>query len=396
MTPRRSRTYDIVLLGATGFTGALTAERLATQGPDDLRWAVAGRNETKLAAVVEHLQSLGGAGVRVESLLADVTDSASMRIMAEQTAVLATTVGPYIEYGEPVVAACAASGTDYVDLTGEPGFVDLMWLRHHEQAVLTGARLVHSCGFDSIPHDLGAWFTVNQLPEDTPLTVAGYVRAGGTISGGTYHSAVRAFSQVRRSSALAKQRRLAEQRPADRRIRALPQRPRRSPDGRGWALPLPTIDPVVVRRSARACERYGPDFTYGHFALVRSLPMAVGAPLVLGGMVGVAQLPIGRDLLLRLRTQGEGPAEHLRAKSWFTVRFVGESPDSRVVTEVRGGDPGYDETATMLAQSALCLARDDLPELAGQVTTVQAMGDALLARLRGAGMTFESLEQAAL
>ncbi len=227
------------------------------------------------------------------------------------------------------------------------------------------------------------------------MTVAGYVRAGGTLSGGTYHSAVRAFSRTRQSSAVSAQRRKAEGRGAGgRRVRALPPRPTRAPDGRGWALPLPTIDPVVVRRSARALPRYGPDFGYGHYALVRSLPVALAAPALLGGMLAVSQLPPGRDLLLRLRRKGEGPTAERRAKSWFKVRFVGTGGGQRVVTEVSGGDPGYDETATMLSQSALCLALDDVPLTAGQVTTVQAMGDALLTRLQAAGMGFRVLETA--
>jgi saccharopine dehydrogenase (NAD+, L-glutamate forming) len=386
---RSGRPYDVVLLGATGFTGGLTAERLASDGPDDLRWAIAGRDPAKLDRVREGLAGLGKAGAAVETIAADVTDATSLRELAEQTAVVATTVGPFLEYGEPLVAACAEAGTDYADLTGEPEFVDRMWLAHHARAVETGARLVHACGFDSIPHDLGAYFTVLHLPEDVPITVTGYVRAGAGISGGTYHSAVLAFSRVRQSSKISSQRRDLETRPSGRRVGSLPQRPTRAPDGRGYALPLPTIDPVVVRRSARAVDRYGPDFRYGHFALIRKLPTAVVTPVMLGGMMAVSQLPPGRDLLLRLRRTGEGPSAEQRAKSWFKVRFVGEGGGQRVETEVSGGDPGYDETATMLAQSALCLAFDDLPGTAGQVTTVQAMGDALLRRLQVSGPRFE-------
>ncbi len=386
---RSGRPLDVVLLGATGFTGGLTADRLASDGPEDLRWAIAGRDQSKLDAVRERLAGLGKAGASVETLRADITDAASLRALAEQARVVATTVGPYLEYGEPLVAACAEAGTDYADLTGEPEFVDRMWLAHHGRALESGARLVHACGFDSVPHDLGALLTVQQLPEDVPITVSGYVRAGAGLSGGTYHSAVRAFSRVRQSSAAAAERRRLDRRPTGRRIGALPQRPTKAPDGRGFALPLPTIDPVVVRRSARAVERYGPDFRYGHYALVRKLPTAVIAPVLLGGMLAVSQLPPGRDLLLKLRAAGDGPSAEQRAKSWFTVRFVGEGGGRRVEVEVSGGDPGYDETARMLAQSALCLAFDDLPETAGQVTTVQAMGDALLGRLRTSGMRFE-------
>ncbi len=383
----------MVLLGATGFTGRLTAERLATTGPERLRWAIAGRDRARLEATRERLTGLGRAGADVTVLTADVSEPASLRRLAERTAVLASTVGPYVVHGEPVVAACADTGTDYVDLTGEPEFVDRMWLAHHARAEATGARLVHSCGFDSVPHDLGAWLTVRQLPEDVPLTVRGYVRAGAAASGGTYHSAIRAMARVRQAAAASAQRRRRESRPVGgRRVHGLPRRPERAPDGAGWALPLPTIDPLVVLRSAAALPRYGPDFRYGHYAVARGLPAAVGTPAVLGGMLAVAQLPVGRDLLLRLARPGTGPSPERRAASWFQVRFVGSGGGRRVVVDVTGGDPGYDETATMLAESALCLALDDLPATAGQVTTVQAMGDQLLARLRTAGLGFEVVE----
>ena len=386
--PRAGTDYDVVLLGATGFTGGLTAEYLARHAPAGLRWAVAGRNPARLDAVRDRLAALGGAGTSVGARRADVDDPASMRALAERTTVLATTVGPYVEHGEAAVAACADTGTDYVDLTGESEFVDRMWLAHHETALRTGARIVHACGFDSVPHDLGAWFTVQHLPEGVPIRLAGYVRAGGGISGGTYHSAVRAFSRLRHSRTVSAERRRREPRPVGRRVRALSAGPHRGPDGHGWALPLPTIDPRVVRRSARAIDRYGPDFGYGHYALLNRLPMAVGTATAVGGMVALAQLPSGRDLLLRARTQGKGPSAEQRATSWFSVRFVGTGGGRRVVAEVRGGDPGYTETATMLAQSALCLSHDALPDSAGQVTTVQAMGDPLLTRLRAAGLTF--------
>jgi len=385
------RSQDVVLLGATGFTGRLVAERIAVQGPDDLRWTIAGRDESRLRAVAASLPAHRPAP---EVVVADVTDPHSLRRLAASTRVLATTVGPYMEYGEPVVAACAEVGTDYVDLTGEPEFVDRVWLAHHERAVASGSRLVHACGFDSIPYDLGAWFTVGLLPDDVPIRMSGFVRASGAVSGGTYHSAVRAFSRVRQSSGVAARRRETERagdrRPA-RRVRALPRRLVRGPEGRGWGLPLPTIDPVIVRRSARALPEYGPDFGYGHYAWVRRLPVAVATPLVLGGMVAVAQLPPGRDLLLKLRPQGAGPSAEQRDRSWFRVDLVTESPGRRLRTRVSGGDPGYDATATMLAQSALCLARDDVPDLAGQLTTAQAMGNRLLDRLSGHGITFEVL-----
>src|SRR3546814_1405023 len=128
-----------------------------------------------------------------------ISDWSSDVCSSDLTRVVITTVGPYLQFGEPLVAACAASGTDYVDLTGEPEFVDRMWLAHHETAVASGARIVHACGFDSIPHDLGAWFTVQQLSPDQPITLRGVVRSNATFSGGTFHSALGAMEQIGRA-----------------------------------------------------------------------------------------------------------------------------------------------------------------------------------------------------
>ncbi len=378
------RNYDLVLFGATGFTGGLTAEYLAQNAPEGLRWALVGRNPDKLEAVRARLG--GDVGV----LTADATDPASLRAVAEATKVVLTTVGPYALHGEPLVAACAAAGTDYADITGEPEFVDRMWLAYHEQATQTGARLVHCCGFDSIPHDLGAYFTVKQLPEGVPLTVEGFVRAGGQPSGGTYHSAVNGFARARQTLTAGKQRRQREPRAAGRKVSAAPNRVRQVENR--WAMPLPTVDPVIVRRSARALERYGPDFTYGHYMLVKRLATVGAMAGGVGALFALAQLPPTRKLLLKARAQGTGPSPEMRAKSWFKVRFHGEGGGQRVVTEVSGGDPGYDETAKMLGETGLCLALDDLPQTAGQVTTAQAMGDALLERLQRAGISFRVVE----
>jgi short subunit dehydrogenase-like uncharacterized protein len=389
------RRYDLVLFGATGFTGGLTARYLAANGPKGLRWALAGRNREKLEAVRSGLEDVLSLRVPVPNLVeADATDVEAMAKVAESAKVVATTVGPYALYGEPLVAACAAAGTDYVDLTGEPEFVDRMWLGYHEKARQSGARLVHCCGFDSIPHDLGAYFTVKQLPEGVPLTVNGYVRMGAQFSGGTFHSAINAFARGRQTVAAAKRRRQAEQRPPGREVHSPSPRLRRSPKLGGWTVAFPTIDGPIVRRSAAALERYGPDFTYGHNIVAKHLHSLAGGAAGVGAAALLAPLPPTRRLLLKAKSPGEGPSEAVRAKSWFKVAFVGEGGGERVVTEVSGGDPGYDETAKMLAESALCLAFDELPETAGQVTTAQAMGDALLARLQAAGIAFRVLEPA--
>lgn len=384
------RDHDVVLFGATGFTGGLTAEYLARSAPPGLRWALAGRDRDKLDALREKLSAVNGDLASLPLLHADVSDADSLRKVAESTKVVATTVGPYIHYGEPLVAACAAAGTDYADLCGEPEFVDKMYLAHHARAAETGARLVHACGFDSIPHDLGALYTVSQLPQGKPVRIDGYVRAGGMPSGGTFLSALTAFSRLPSSFRAARERASAEPRPAGRKVRAPIGTPHRNPDG-FWAVPLPTIDAMVVERSAAALDRYGPDFTYRHFAAIKRLPVVAAGAAGMGLVFAVAQVPPARRALSNLLKPGNGPDEERRARSWFSVRFHAESGGERVVTEVSGGDPGYGETAKMLGESALCLALDDLPSTSGQVTTAVAMGQALIDRLSGAGLRFATL-----
>jgi len=385
------RPLDVALFGATGFTGGLTAEYLARHAPEGTRWALVGRSAEKLAGVRDRLAAIDPACAQLELLEADSGDPGSLRAVAERSHVVATTVGPYLNLGEPLVAACAETGTDYADLTGEPEFVDRMYVRHHATAVATGARLVHACGFDSIPHDLGVLFTVEQLPEGVPLTVRGYVSAGGKPSAGTFHSAVTQFSRLRQAGTAYVERRRIEPKP-ERKVSSVKDPARYERSLGAWALPLPTIDPQVVKRSAGALERYGPDFSYGHYAAIKQLPAAVGALGSLGAMFALAQLPPTRSWLLGRMKSGDGPSPERRERSWFKVRFVGEGGGRRLVTEVAGGDPGYGETAKMLAESALCLATDNLPQTSGQVTTAVAMGDVLIERLRRQGITFEVLE----
>lgn len=384
-----ARTYDIVLLGATGFTGGLVAEHLARRlAGSGATWAIAGRSRDKLDAVRDRVAALG-LEPAVETV--DVHDLVGLLHLAEQTRVLATTVGPYAEHGELVVQACIRSGTDYCDITGEPAFVDRIIARYDGDAREQGVRVVPCCGFDSIPHDLGVRFTVEQLPADGPVTVRGFVRAKGLPSGGTWKSAIKAMGE-------ADLRSISGPRPSssgDRRARSLPLRVQRVGELDAWGVPLPTIDPAVVLRSARALEAYGPDFRYGHYAHVRQVTTVAGMVGGAGLLMGLARIGPTRELLLKLRQSGEGPSPEQREAGWFQCTFLGEAGDQRVTTRVSGGDPGYTETAVMLGETALSLAQDDdLPDVAGVLTTAQAFeGGALQRRLEDQGMRFEVVER---
>ena len=306
--------------------------------------------------------------------------------MAEQTRVVLTTVGPFQKYGGPLVDACVEVGTDYVDITGEPEFVNRVIERHDDAAGEKRLRIVNCCGFDSIPYDLGAYMMVHEFPDDAAVKLEGFVSASGKLSGGTWQSAGRAMGRARQQLRGPKKRPTGE-----RKIRGLRTRARREAAVRGWVAPMPTIDPQVVLRSARTLPVYGHEFRYGHYLRVGSFAKLAALGIGIGSVFGLAQLKLTRNLLLKLRSSGEGPTAEERARAKFRVTFVGTAGGRRVVGEASGGDPGYGETSKMVAESALCLAldRDKLPDQFGVVTPATAMADRLLERLRAAGMRFE-------
>ncbi len=406
MSSADDRAYDVAVFGATGFTGRLAAEYLAGRGGSrPVRLALAGRHRAKLEAVRDELAR--GAARELGLVEAEVSDPASLEKLAAAARVVLTTVGPYLRYGEGLVRACARAGTHYVDLTGEGAFVDRMLERYDADARASGARIVHACGFDSIPADLGARYALAALPEGEPIEMAAYVQTGGehpswrgswhSISGGTWHSAIGFLRPSELGRARRSLEKIAASAPAGRSVGLLPERVRRAPAPvGGWALPMPTIDREVVLRSAAGDSRYGPRFLYGHHLRVGSLAAVAGAGVAAGALLTVAQLPPARRLLLSLKQPGEGPSPEERARNRFCVSFVGTTPGARVVAQVRGGDPGYGDTAKMVGEAALCLAQDGehLPDRAGVLTPVLAMGDALLPRLRAAGIVFEVLPPA--
>lgn len=386
-----SHEYDLVLYGATGFTGSLTADYLAKRlaAGGSFTWAIAGRNQEKLSRLAEQLAQTSGAEDRgPDVVVASAADLDALRSMAERARVVITTVGPYDRYGEPLVRACVDGGADYLDITGEPQFVRRLIDRYDGEAREKGLRLVNCCGFDSVPHDLGALLTVRQLPADEPLTVEGLVFGAGELSGGTWHSAVNAFAQLRTTA-----RSLGSLRaPEGRRVRGSRRGVHYEKKVGAWAAPLLTIDPWIVLRSACAMDEYGPDFRYGHYVRVRSLPKLAAGAAALSGMVAMAQLKPTRDLLLKLKKPGDGPSEKRRARSRFEVVFLGRSAGgSEARVEVAGGDPGYGETSKMLAESALCLVedRDQLPERHGILTPAMAFENLLVDRLRAADMRLQ-------
>lgn len=373
------RPHPIVLFGATGFTGRLVAEELARRAPG--RFAVAGRDPSRLRALKASLVGIHPDNGAVDTIEAAVEDPASLRRMAASARVLLTTVGPYVRYGGPVVEAAVAAGTHYLDLTGEPPFVAESRRRFGQPAREARIRVVHCCGFDSVPADLGAWYTVGLLPQG-PKQVRAYVKTNGGASGGTLASMLEILARGAWK--------VAADEPDGLRPLVHPA----PPETKGKAFPLPTIDRSIVWESARQRpDRYGADFEYGHYLLLRNRRRAVSLAASAVGAAALARFGPARRLLESRLPSHSGPSEDQRARSFFQLTFVGKGGGQRVVTRVSGGDPGYTETSRMLAAAGLLLADREasLPVAHGVLTPAIAFGDPLIAELRGLGISFDTL-----
>lgn len=407
-----ARDFDLVLYGVTGYAGKLLAEYVAQAAPAGTRIALAGRDLTRVAAVRD---ALGPAAAGWDVLRADATDPESLRAMAARTTVVVTTVGPYAEYGLPLVEACAEAGTDYADLTGEPLFVRDSIATAHEKAVSTGARIVHSCGFDSVPSDLSVYLTYRRALEDgegelDSATLVCTLRGG--MSGGTLASGRGQLRAVAADPALgevvadpyalstdrAKEPDLGDQPDA-----ALA--PASSVDAglTGWItsfIMAPHNTRIVRRSNALLGWAYGKDFRYREVMRIPGPLAPVAAAGVAAAMWGMRTLgPLmhkgaGARVLDRvLPKPGSGPSEETRERGFFTMQtFTTTSTGARYRTTFAAqGDPGYKATAVILGEVGLCLALDRarLSAIAGVLTPAPVMAEPLAERLRAAGQTID-------
>lgn len=384
-----ARKFDIVLYGATGFTGTLVAEYFALHVDlESVKWAVAGRNLNKLEALKQQLILLNTACESLELIIADGDVEASLLEMAASTRILVTTVGPYAKFGRPVVAACIAEKTHYLDITGEPEFVKEMLEEFDDAAKSNEVLVLNCCGFDSIPADAGAYFTASQFEVKDKITIRGYVSAKGNFSGGTWQSAILAMSKIASSSKSPLTLETISKQVSKTSLPGI----HKVQDLSKWALPMPVIDPWMVKRSSEARpDIYGSRFKYSQYISLKNIStMAV----LLAGVAGVglaAQWKPTRDLLLSYKKSGDGPSAEERASGFFKLNFIGESSTQKVHCTVSGGDPGYTETAKMLSESALALLHnyEQLPFKGGVMTPAGALGDHLINRLKAAGLWFE-------
>lgn len=385
----KKRRYDIVVFGATGFTGGLVAEYLnLSKDIENKNWAIAGRSLGKLKVVKDKLISKNGDASQIDILVADATDINDLKKITAQTQCIITTVGPFVNYGEPLVAACIDTSTDYLDITGEPAFVQNILQKYGKAAKESGSLIINCCGFDSIPADAGAFFTAQQLPVDESKVIKGYVRSNGTFSGGTWASAIGAFADISKGKASTKSE------SNDKSAKKLPTLHRVSETNK-WALPMPVIDPWMVKRTAKARPEIFGETSYAQYLALNNVIEIAGLTATVGGIMLAAQIPFTKNLLLNYRKSGEGPSEEKRSKSFFSVVFVGESRSKKVVCKVSGGDPGYTETSKMIAESALTLIknRSSLAIQSGVTTPAAALGEFLIPKLQSVGIKFEVIKK---
>lgn len=410
-TPRE---FDIVLYGATGFVGKLTAEYLARSAPDK-RIALAGRSPDRLRAVRDTLSETARSW---PVLNADAASPSTLNEMAARTQVVITTVGPYTRYGLPLVAACAAAGTDYADLTGEAMFVRDSIDQFHKQAADTGARIVHACGFDSVPSDLSVYALYRAARDDgageladTDLVVRSF---SGGVSGGTVASMLEVLDTASRDPEarrqLADPYTLSSDRGAEPDIGPQPDLPWRrgrriAPELSGlWTagFVMAPYNTRIVRRSNALLDwAYGRQLRYSESMSLGSSPIAPVASAVVGG-VGAATFGLGsryfrllpRRLVERIVPKpGTGPGEAAFFNDTATTEiYTTTSTGARYVARMeQRGDPGYKATSVLLGECGMALAfdRDKLPDLHGVLTPAAAMGDALLDRFPAAGVSLQ-------
>jgi short subunit dehydrogenase-like uncharacterized protein len=401
--------FDVIVFGATSFAGQILCDYLFLRhGADgDVKWAMAGRSKRKLESV---RASLGDGASGLELITADAADKDALREMCRQTRVVISTVGPYALYGSPLVRVCVDTGADYVDLTGETHWIHRMLQAHEAEAKKSGARIVHCCGFDSIPSDLGVYFlqktALEKFGEPATQIRMQVARIKGAASGGTVASIVNIAREMAKDPTLRKTLANPYSLVSNGKARARQPNittPQRDPETGAWLGPfvMAAINTRIVHRSnALSGYAYGVDFLYDEsMRMGRGLKGSLAATALTSGlgafMLG-AVLPPTRWLMENtfLPKPGEGPSPEEQRKGMYDLRFYGTTASGeKLKTRVTGDrDPGYGSTAKILGEAGVCLAQDiDKAQVGGGFwTPATALGDSLLARLeQHAGLTFE-------
>ena len=414
-TSSEKRSYAVVLYGATSFVGQITAHYLTEflsntkdKNGANVTWAIAGRDEEKLNELQSKLAS------KVDIIIANSDDAASLDKMTKQSQVIISTVGPYLKYGEPLIKSCVNNGTDYVDLTGEAIFIKDMMDKYQDTAKQSGARIVNSCGFDSIPSDLGVYFTQQKAEEkfgNACDVIHMRVKAAkGGLSGGTIASMATIFEEVSQDKLRRKQVAnpylLNDDKDAPNVRQANVSKPEYDDEHKRWLAPfvMASINTRIVHRSNQLLGyEYGRDFKYDEAMWMKDgVKGKLSSYAMSAGLLGFAtamMIKPSRELLSKhvLPKSGSGPSKEEQENGYFDIRLFGQTANNDTInTKVTGDkDPGYGSTSRMLSQAALCLAQDISKDDVGGGfwTPASAMGNSLIKRLEThSGISFKVVE----
>ena len=366
--------YDIVVYGATGFTGKLVCEYLHNHPQiNKINWAIAGRDKSKLNMLSVDLDN-------IDIIQASSFDSESLDIMCNQTKLIITTVGPYDIYGEKLIQSCIKNKSHYVDLTGEPQFVTNMINKYSKDAIDNNIAIINCCGFESIPPDIGTYISVKQLQSDE-IDVNYFLQTKGTISGGTWASFMNSITSKQPIVKISSTKR-------NKKTKKLYY----NKHFKKWAMIFPVIDKQIVIRSSENNEKYGNSFHFNEYILSKSYFGLLSLIFAIGLVSFLAKIDFIKKWLISLRPSGSGPSKEQRKNNWFKATIIAKGEKDSITTIIKGKDPGYGETSKFISEIALCiiLDYDKLPSKSGFLTPVQCTGDLLVKRLIDAGISIIS------
>ena len=370
--------YDIVIFGATGFTGKLICDYLLNHDESKkLNIALAARNKEKLNDVSNNFKD-----INPNIIIADSFDKESIDSMTKKARLILTVVGPYSLYGEYLVESCIKNSTHYVDLTGEPDFVSSIRKKFSDLAIKSKSIIVNSCGLESIVPDVGTLYTVNKM-KSNKKNITYFLKSKGTISGGTWASFINALysnKPIINSRLNSKSEKKVKKIYYSKRFKS-------------WAIIFPVIDKQIVYRSSKEFDIYGDSFSFNEYMMIKSFIQVVLLIFSISLITLFSKFRILKKWLLSLRPSGSGPSLKQRQRNWFKAVFVGDGDNEKITTQLSGGDPGYGDTAKFISEIALCIVNDydKLNKKAGIITPVECTGKLMIERLKNAGIEFKTL-----
>ena len=361
--------YDIIIYGATGFTGKLICDYIYNHKESKLiNWAISGRNQDKLSILAQKY--------KVDSFIANSFDKSSLDMITEKAKLIISVVGPYSIYGKELIESCVNNSCHYLDLTGEPDFVDFVERNFSEKAEKNNVILMNCCGFESIPPDIGTYYTIKKL-KNKNAKVRTFLKTKGKISGGTWASFLNSFSSkkpiIKKSNRGKKNKKIFY-------VKELKK----------WALIFPVIDKHIVKKSANRLD-YGKDFSFNEYILFNSLFKIITLIISIGFLGFLARFNFFRNWLISFIPSGKGPNKEERSKHWFELKIFAHTKSEQIITTVSGGDPGYGETSKFISEMALCIVLDDnrLNVKKGVITPAQCAGELIIERLINVNIKFK-------